>query len=511
MDRYASDLSSHAHRCRYTSTASDITGSVSGSGYRFPSNVSRPLQEDSTMKIWFAGIVLAFCLLPTDVWACSTFIATGSNAVLVANNKDLRPSDQNAMLFISPAASGRYGKMFWGRRHTLTQCGVNEAGLFVDVSPVPSVASSLPKGTELNAPLASLLLDRCATVEEALDFIRQHHVRDLLKMHMMLSDKSGASAIVEWDGSELHVLPKSGAYQIMTNFRLSDPAMGGHPCYRYNSLLRMLRSETHSPQLLRKALDFTHQEDLTYYSNLIDLSEGSITVFGNHNFGQSRTFVLADMLQQGAQQFTLDELFPQRRVDKSALELRNGLVYEIGSDTPFSGICVQKHENGTLLKEGLVKNGRCAGCWKYFDEDGVCIDEENYRRVLLFFDSGHLRAEGMLKNNMMVGEWQWMNEDGTPALKGKAIDGMFYRDGENLPYSGKLTVTYRNGKTCSERNFVRGLLDGEALDWYDNGHVRVEGYFEDGRHAKRWRFYRRDGGLERTMNYEDYVAPVHQK
>lgn len=463
------------------------------------------------MKSWPAVIVLAFSLLPAAAWACSTFIATGSNAVLVANNKDLRPSDQNVSLFVIPATHGCYGKMFWGRRHTLTQCGVNAAGLFVDVSPVPSVSTSAPRGTTLSHPIAGELLDRCATVEEAIALLREHSVPGLQNSHLMISDRSGASAIVEWDGSQLHVIPKSGIYQIMTNFRLSDPAQGGHPCYRYNALLRMLRSETHSSELLHKALDYTHQEDLTYYSNLIDLSAGRITIYGSHNFGQARTFDLAESLETGEQEFTLEDLFPQRRVEMSRLERRNGLVYEIGSDIPFSGICVQKHDNGTMLKEGLVKNGRCAGCWKYYDESGVCIDEENYRRVLLFYDSGHLRAEGMLKNNMLTGTWQWLNEDGSSALSGNAIDGMFYRDGEVLPYTGTLTMRYRNGESCSERHFVRGLFEGEAMDWYDNGHVRVEGYFEDGRHAKRWRFYRRDGGLERTMNYEQFVPPLQKK
>ncbi|MBN1446667.1 MAG: hypothetical protein JXA28_01950 [Bacteroidetes bacterium] len=463
------------------------------------------------MRGWMCAVLILTCILPMRTRACASFVATGGGRVLVGNNRDLRPSEQTALLFFVPGTENRYGKMFWGRDENWIQCGTNEAGLFLDCTGVPHLDSYDHVGIETPDPLFTMILDGCATVEEAVAVFRRYLLPQLRSVHYFVADRSGAAAIVEWDGKELRVLPKSGSYQVMTNFRLTDPQRGGHPCYRYNALLRILREREHSPALLREALDFTHQEELTYYSNIIDLGTGQITVFGCHNFNCPRSLSLSDELEKGAHHYSMEDLFPQRRVPMSRLERRNGMICEIGSMKPFSGICFFRDSDGRLRKEGLVKEGQCTGCWKYFDEDGACIHEDQYRRLLLHYDSGVLRAEGMLKNNMMCGAWIWFHEDGQIAMKGEAIDGIFYRDDNPHPYSGKLELRFRNGNPCSRRSFERGLLEGEAIDWYENGHVRMEGQFEEGRHEGQWRSYHRDGSPERIMVYEDHQGSPHRE
>jgi antitoxin component YwqK of YwqJK toxin-antitoxin module len=458
--------------------------------------------EDEIMRGWIVLFALCLCF-PRELLPCSSAVATGGGSVLIANNKDLRPADQTAQLHVVPGREERYGKIFWGEKNVWVQCGVNEAGLFIDRVVAPAIEDYALMGEAPAFPIASLILDQCATVDEAVALFRRYRVSQLNGVHFLIADKSGASVIVEWDGHDLAVLPKSGDLQIMTNFRLTRPESGDHPCYRYNAMLRLLRGKEHDADLLRQALDVTHLEDMTYYSNIVDLTAGTITVFGCHDFGCSRTFTLSEELTSGEHSYTMEQLFPPRRVTMDRLERRNGLVYAVGEEKPFSGICFLEHENGKLLKEGRVKNGLCAGCWKYYDPDGICTREDKYRRVLLFYDSGLPRAEGMVKNNRLIGPWVWRNEDGSIALEGEAMDGILYRKGEQHPFSGKLVTTFRNGDPSSERRFARGLLDGEALDWYENGHLRSEGQFESGIHAGQWVLYKRDGTLDHVMLYED--------
>ncbi len=454
------------------------------------------------MRSWIALLALSL-LLPVDAHTCSTVVATGGGGVLAANNKDLLPTEHAATLHVIPGAGQSHGMLYWGVTDSWMQCGVNEAGLFVDRVTVPVVDSYIYMGDDPEKPVGLILLERCGTVEEAIDLFRRYRVSDLRGVHYMIADRSGDAAVIEWDGDALRVIRKEGSLQMMTNFRLTDPSAGEHPCYRYNAMRRMLRGKRHTPELLRQTLDVTHLEDRTSYSNIIDLTEGTMTVFGCHDYGCPRILNIRDELVGGARRYTLEELFPQERVPMEKLERRNGLVYKTGDDTPFSGICYLLHENGQLRKEGCVKNGRCAGCWKYFNSDGALAHEDHYKRVLLYFESGTLRAEGMLRNKLMVGPWRWLHEDGSVALEGEAIDGIFYRQGEQRPFSGTMTASFRNGDPCSRRSFMRGMLEGEAMDWYVNGHLRCEGQYEEGRNAGQWVFYHRDGSLDHVMLYED--------
>lgn len=459
------------------------------------------------MRGWISAIIILTCILPARALPCSSFIVTTGGRVLIGNNKDLRPSEQDALLHVVPGRNGNYGKMYWGYGDLRTLCGINDQGLFIDCSGIPPLSSYDMRGDVLPAPASCVILDRCATVEEAIAMFRRYCMPQLRSSHFFIADRSGASAVIEYDGSTLRVLPKSGSFQIMTNFRQTAPEAGRHPCWRYNLLLGRLRSGNNGPAFVRDALEATHQEELTYCSNVVDLTNGRLTVFGNHDFGQSRTFLVADELTAGACAYAMEDLFPTRRVSINRLERRNGLIFEIGAMKPYSGICFQRDSDGRLVKEGWIKSGRCDDCWQYFDKNGSLTREDHFRRALHYYDSGILRAEGMLKNNLMTGPWTWYNEDGSVALQGEAIDGMFYHDGNPHPYSGTMTATFRNGKPSCRRTFRRGLLDGEAVDWYGNSHIRMEGQFEKGRHAGQWRFYNRDGSLERVMVYEDYDDP----
>ena len=454
------------------------------------------------MKGWIA-LLLCLFFLPTNLRPCSTVAMSGNGRVLVANNKDIRSADRHAKLHVVPASEGRYGKMFWGDDTHWVQCGINEAGLFIDRSVAPVIDDYTLLGEEPSLPITALILDRCASVDEAVALFRSYHIDELNAVHFLVADRKGDAAVIEWDGAELRVIRRASDALIMTNFRLARPSAGEHPCYRYNAMKRMLSGREPGIPLLRSVLDYTHQEDLTYYSNIVDLTDGSVLVYGNHDFGCPRRLVLSEELRRGAHSHAMEEMFPQKRVSMQQLERRNGLVYEKDASTPFSGICVMEDEDGRLLKEGRVKNGLCCGCWRYYDGQGRCEREEHYRHVYLFFDSGMRRATGTMRNTLMIGDWAWMNEDGSVALEGHAVDGILYRKGEDLPYNGQMVCRYDNGSPCSERHFDRGMLNGEAADWYENGHLKVEGQYEDGRQSGQWTFYHRDGRIDLVMNYMD--------
>lgn len=118
--------------------------------------------------------------------------------------------------------------------------GVNEAGLCVadlevNEGGMPAPATEKPDLTITTA--IRLLLNRAATVEEALALLEQYdiHASGGISHHLAVSDASGASVAVEFTPDGFVAVPT----QVVTNFNLSngDPAAGGASAQeRYQTL-----------------------------------------------------------------------------------------------------------------------------------------------------------------------------------------------------------------------------------------------------------------------------------
>lgn len=122
--------------------------------------------------------------------------------------------------------------------------GINEKGLAVAVTGVGSAEVTPSAGREqvFMPYLIRLLLDRAASVREAIELINRYIPFDLdgnsLNSHLMVADFSGNSAILEYNGGEWHIIPATRPWQALTNKRISgtsDPALR-EKCWRYNEL-----------------------------------------------------------------------------------------------------------------------------------------------------------------------------------------------------------------------------------------------------------------------------------
>ncbi len=125
--------------------------------------------------------------------------------------------------------------------------GINERGLFMaiasnilppeytsyDEEPYPQVAAIC------SPRLIRVILDCCATVEEALALIRKVRIwfPDELQ-HFLIADASGRSVVIEFDrDKKLHVFPTTECYQVMTNTAFLEG-----PDYLYQNCTRFRRA-----------------------------------------------------------------------------------------------------------------------------------------------------------------------------------------------------------------------------------------------------------------------------
>ena len=104
--------------------------------------------------------------------------------------------------------------------------GINEKGLAVGVlqlqAPVTAQDSDKPDvGTTL---AIRAILDKCATVDEAIDFLRSVDMYAAAKgcYHFQIADATGKSVVVSYVNNEMVITEKTGDFIAATNFYLHD-------------------------------------------------------------------------------------------------------------------------------------------------------------------------------------------------------------------------------------------------------------------------------------------------
>lgn len=112
--------------------------------------------------------------------------------------------------------------------------GVNEKGLAVGVLLIDTEATHQETDrVDITTTTAiRLMLDRCATVEEAVDLLTRYdmHASGNRSYHFQIADASGESVVVEYIDNEMKLVePGSEGYQAATNFLLTpgDYDFGG--------------------------------------------------------------------------------------------------------------------------------------------------------------------------------------------------------------------------------------------------------------------------------------------
>ncbi|SVE38063.1 uncharacterized protein METZ01_LOCUS490917, partial [marine metagenome] len=136
---------------------------------------------------------------------------------------------------------------------------------------------------------------------------------------------------------------------------------------------------------------------------------------------------------------------PTPEIPPIELVVKQGIVYEVNSTTPFTGSDVSYYENGQLKRKGNFIDGK---------EDGL---HESY------YENGQLDFRGNYKN----GE----------------EEGLFEQ-------------YYDNGQLEMRGNFIDGKEDGLKESYYDEGQLKVRGNFIDGKMVGLFEVYNENGQLE---------------
>jgi hypothetical protein len=192
-----------------------------------------------------------------------------------------------------------------------TQTGMNEMGLAISTMTDPEGNWSLdPSKVTLGAAEARrIILDHAKDVEEAIALISQYNVsyQGTSVSHLLLADRSGHSALLEWVDGEMKVIRNQQPWQVSTNFRVygsqasidkditlyqsNETIPGdsvGRRYWRYVAAWEMLRMADGylSPEQSMELLSTISIPNMTQYSIVYDLTTGQVQIVTERNYQQ---------------------------------------------------------------------------------------------------------------------------------------------------------------------------------------------------------------------------------
>lgn len=260
------------------------------------------------------GLLIALLLcFSQPMLACLILFLTNGKEVFVANHEDYAALDAEVSFHV--AQKGMYGYVaFDFASEGWPQGGMNTAGLFFDGTATPYAPYPENENKKnCHCYIWTKILEECPSVDSALAYIKTYKVPEIENIHVLLADKSGASAIVGVYNKELKIYHRAGNHQLLTNFNIADPSYGGEePCKRFDTATQiLLRDSSATVQNLETILSKTHQDELTAYSNIYNLTKAEVYVYYRHNFGERVKFTLNTELKKGTHKALLSSLFQQ--------------------------------------------------------------------------------------------------------------------------------------------------------------------------------------------------------
>lgn len=163
---------------------------------------------------------------------------------------------------------------------------------------------------------------------------------------------------------------------------------------------------------------------------------------------------------------------------------RPSLVEKSGIDYHLT----KYYPNDTIARDGKMSKGRKIGNWDYYSYEGEKLHSVNY------FDS-IIELNDSIKYNSK-GIYTELAADGIPLYEGFIIEKF-----ERYDCSHSDHYETRQLKTIWEGNDSLNRMNGDVMNFYDNGTLQSAGKMKDGLPDGEWRFYDPNGKLNKYGFY----------
>ncbi len=158
--------------------------------------------------------------------------------------------------------------------------------------------------------------------------------------------------------------------------------------------------------------------------------------------------------------------------------------------------------------------------FKIFFPDSLQIADGKYKQF--YQDGKTLKVEGQVKDNLPYGIWRTYYESGN--LQSVAnydegeVDGDFYYYFDKKPrklmiqahfdhdlLDGEYVEYWENGAIKAKLHYKDGKLHGEALYYFPTGQLKIKGKYRKGEKKGKWLFYNKKGEVTGKKRYSGFL------
>lgn len=262
-------------------------------------------------KIYLCFLLAACFINAVNSKACTIFMANDGKHVWVGNNEDEVPS-LTYRLWYYPRLGEDYGYMIWTElsddeklnkiMYRNPQGGMNEYGLFMDYTAIDEIpARRYSYKQDRNEEIATDLLRKCKTVEEAITYISRFNLLRLTGAQLFIGDASGDYAVVH--GS--YIIRRTTRNFALTNYAVNNNHY--EPCWRRDTAMKYLSEDRtyHLKDvafLLEKTTQKKPNDIISNYSMATDLRSKTIHLYYKGDFSRPVIISLKKELNKGRHQ-----------------------------------------------------------------------------------------------------------------------------------------------------------------------------------------------------------------
>ena len=202
-------------------------------------------------------------------------------------------------------------------------------------------------------------------------------------------------------------------------------------------------------------------------------------------------------------------------INHNKLVERKGLVYEVNSQKPFTGISIENYLSVNQNDNELQPFKRITY------KDGYIINK------IIFHSNGQISELGKYKDGLLDGPQESYFINGqlkyTSNYTSGKLDGVyesFFDNGnrgaiKNFKFGkldGKLEEYYENGQIKLKSFYINGIIDGEYTEYYSNGQLKLKHFKTNGQSIGDQTGYYSNGDLKYLKSYnEDHLITYSKK
>jgi len=165
-------------------------------------------------------------------------------------------------------------------------------------------------------------------------------------------------------------------------------------------------------------------------------------------------------------------------------------------DGLLEGPVVSWRENGQKFLLGYYRNGEKHGVWTTWTDQNLKSLEQNYMAGKLdglstrWYKNGQKSSEQIFGNGKIISAIGW-KPDGERCPSTRVVGGV-----------GVLVVYDDYGRE-TKRSELEGIIGDRTIERYENGNVREEGKYENGKKNGLWIYYRPNGNEHFRITYRN--------